>query len=148
MEVDVMAAPPGCSYVSATFPHRVKYSSYLFKLLTIVSSLPGTPEGTGQAPPSEETMKISTTEKTGIKMSKVQTALLMFALCVCNLSYSVSALFTDQPVLYFPCGPRCHHCDNSASYHLGPLPLIFGLRLGRCSVHACRWGVNTDLGQG
>lgn len=129
-------------------------STYIFTSLTIYQGMMEKEEGTGQrpgsqeTPASEETMDISTLKATGFKMSKVQTGLLMCALCVRNLKYSVNALVTNQPVLHLPCGLGYHNCDNSAPNHLGSLPKIFGLRLGRFSVHACRWGVNTNLGQG
>ena len=51
-------------------------------------------EGTGQTAPSEETVEISTSRETGFKMSKAQTALLIFALCVRNLKFLFDALVT------------------------------------------------------
>lgn len=108
--------------------------------------MPEKQDGSGPTPASEEATEMSTPTQTGTKLSKIQTGLLMFALCVRSLNYSVTALITNQPVLRFPRGPGCHHYHDSASNHLGPFPLILGLRLGRCSLHAYRWGINTSLG--
>ncbi len=103
-------------------------------------------ETSGQAPSSEEAVEMSTSEETGVKMSTVQIALLMFALCVRILHHSINTVFINQSVLYFPRGPRYHHCNDSASNHLEPLPLIFGLHLGRCRLYACRCGLYTSVG--
>ena len=111
-------------------------------------TMPEMKESTAQSPASSvEAVEMSTSEPTESKMSTTQIALLMFALCVCCSDCYVVALLTNQSVLNFSRGFGHHYRDDSASNHFGQFPLILGLRVGWCSLHACGWGVDTGLGQ-